>query len=71
MDADTALAMLLKEPLLIRRPLMSFSGTQGEEYFVGFEAEKLAEKIHLEGVTPAANKAENLEACPRQAKQID
>lgn len=69
LDATTALAMLLKEPLLIRRPLMSFSGAQGEEYFVGFDAEKLAEKLYLEGVTPSIKKTENLEACPRQATQ--
>lgn len=43
LDADAALALLLAEPLLIRRPLMAL----GEERMVGFDADKVHAWIGL------------------------
>jgi nitrogenase-associated protein len=55
--AEDALALMVSEPLLIRRPLMEIEG----EYYVGFDADKIDKLIGL-----AAVEAEtDLETCPR------
>jgi len=45
-DADTALGLMLKEPLLIRRPLLEI----GERREVGFDVEKIDAWIGLQAV---------------------
>jgi nitrogenase-associated protein len=55
-DAATALAMMLVDPLLIRRPLMQV----GEEQRVGFESVEVDRWI---GLKPAALSL--VEACPK------
>jgi nitrogenase-associated protein len=56
-DEDSALSMMIEEPLLIRRPLMEING----EYFIGFDTELLEEKI---GLVPVEGNPD-LETCPR------
>lgn len=56
-DADTALAMMVEEPLLIRRPLMETGG----KYYVGFDSELLEKRI---GLAPIDGDVD-LESCPR------
>ena len=58
LDADAALALLLKEPLLIRRPLMQRS--DNGSHFVGFETAAVDAWIGL-GTNPAS--ARTLEGC--------
>ena len=57
LDADTALALLLAEPLLIRRPLMAL----GDERMVGFDADKVHAWIGLGPNAPSA--PTSLEGC--------
>lgn len=57
-DADTALALLLDEPLLIRRPLMQRSDT-GERH-VGFDTAAVESWV---GLTPASLQRNSLEGC--------
>ena len=54
LDAQTALAMMLAQPLLIRRPLMDVDG----ELRVGFDAKAVDEWIGLNESGPKE------EACP-------
>jgi nitrogenase-associated protein len=51
LDADTALALLLKEPLLIRRPLMQRSDNDSRH--VGFETAAVEAWVGL-GTNPAS-----------------
>jgi len=57
LSAEQALAMLLAEPLLIRRPLMQV----GDEYRMGFDADTVSAWLDVAGLP----QGENLEACPR------
>jgi nitrogenase-associated protein len=57
-DEKTALALMLQQPLLIRRPLMEANGGR----FVGFDFD--AVDLWL-GLTPQ-QRAADLETCPRQ-----
>jgi len=57
LDEDSASALMLREPLLIRRPLMIIQG----KHYVGFDAERLKSLI---GLAPL-EAAEDLESCPR------
>jgi nitrogenase-associated protein len=57
LDADAALALLLAEPLLIRRPLMQ---REDGARLVGFE---LAEVAAFVGLAPAALAGPALEGC--------
>jgi nitrogenase-associated protein len=50
-SAEQALALMLTQPLLIRRPLMQV----GDARMCGFEAEKVAAWIGLGDQTPAGN----------------
>lgn len=53
-----ALALMVREPLLIRRPLMEAGGRRE----AGFEPERVAAWI---GLSPAGERPENLEQCRR------
>lgn len=56
-DADTALGLMLKEPLLIRRPLLEI----GERREVGFDAKKIDAWIGLKPVDESLQEiSENL-----------
>ncbi|TGD75073.1 hypothetical protein E4634_03415 [Mangrovimicrobium sediminis] len=58
LDADTALAMLLAEPLLIRRPLLEFEGRR----MAGFDEQRLEGIL---GIRLAAGDSA-VEACSRR-----
>jgi nitrogenase-associated protein len=61
LDAQSALALLLAEPLLIRRPLMAL----GEERMVGFDADKVHAWVGLGPNAPASGTP--LEGCAAAA----
>ncbi len=56
LDAQTALDMMLAEPLLIRRPLMEVDGV----FHVGFDTNAVNNWIGLNDAKPIGN----IEACP-------
>lgn len=56
LDADSALALMVKRPILIRRPLLEL----GDERWVGFDPAALDARIGLNGVAVPSG---NLEAC--------
>jgi nitrogenase-associated protein len=56
-DAETALALMVKEPLLIRRPLMQV----GDRYEVGFDLTKVDAWIGLR----STDVTQDLQTCPR------
>lgn len=58
LSAEQAIALMLKEPLLIRRPLMMI----GENYLVGFEVEKVNRALALSW---SEKEKGELERCPR------
>jgi nitrogenase-associated protein len=55
LDEDSALKLMLRDPLLIRRPLMRV----GDEYMAGFDAMAVHEWIGLDRV----DQSEDLESC--------
>jgi nitrogenase-associated protein len=57
LDAETALQMMIAEPLLIRRPLMEVDGDRR----VGFDPESVRAWIGLNDAGPKGN----IEACPK------
>lgn len=67
LDADTALSLMLENPLLIRRPLWQI----GDRYEVGFDIARLEEWMRLQTLSPAlaalhpAPTHQDLETCPR------
>jgi nitrogenase-associated protein len=61
LDADTALALMLAEPLLIRRPLMECGGKR----IAGFDAERVAAWI---GAPRVREEHGDLQTCRRDAK---
>jgi len=63
LDADAALALLLQEPLLIRRPLMQ--RTDDNTCLVGFDTDAVHAWVGL-GTEPASTRA--LEGCVSPAK---
>lgn len=63
LDADTALALLLDEPLLIRRPLMRRTDTGSR--LVGFETAAVDAWV---GLSPAATARASLEGCAHPAE---
>lgn len=63
LDADTALALLIDEPLLIRRPLMI---REDGARCVGFDT---AEVERFVGLTPSAPLSASLEGCAAQSPQ--
>ena len=60
LDEAEALAAMIAEPLLIRRPLMQV----GDECVAGFDPPRVATWIGLE---PSAARPADLETCPRPA----
>ena len=58
LSEDEALELMIRQPLLIRRPLMRV----GEEYRVGFETGWVHEWIGLAETTIS----QDLETCPRK-----
>jgi nitrogenase-associated protein len=60
LDAQTALAMMVDEPLLIRRPLMDVEG----ELRVGFDPDAVHAWIGLNNAKPKGD----IEACPNGHK---
>jgi nitrogenase-associated protein len=56
LDADTAIAMMIKEPLLIRRPLMKV----GDICRAGFDENEIRAWLGLNNTKPAGD----LESCP-------
>ncbi len=58
LDADTALAMMIAEPLLIRRPLIKV----GDICRAGFDEDAIRAWIGLNGTKPQGN----LEECPNE-----
>lgn len=66
-NADTALTMMIQDPLLIRRPLIQV----GDRYEVGFDLERINAWIGLQPVDPTqANVSlelmqQDLQTCPR------
>jgi nitrogenase-associated protein len=58
LDAQAALAMMIAEPLLIRRPLMDVNG----ELRVGFDADAVRAWIGLNDARPEGD----IEACPKE-----
>jgi len=63
LNADSALALMLQEPLLIRRPLMLID----DAYFVGFDVDSLNLLI---GLAPIKG-SKDLESCPRNHAASD
>jgi nitrogenase-associated protein len=59
LDADAALALMVLDPLLIRRPLLEVGGDRR----AGFDPEAIARWIGLTIATPDLD----LETCPRSA----
>ncbi len=62
LDAETALSMMLAEPLLIRRPLMEVNG----ELRVGFDAAVVDAWIGLNNAKPTGD----IEACPKSHQSV-
>ena len=67
LDAETALALMVKEPLLIRRPLIEI----GSRREVGFDVERIDAWIGLKSVDESHNAmsktlmSQDLQTCPR------
>lgn len=61
LEPETAISLMMLDPLLIRRPLMEV----GEELMVGFDSDKVDDWI---GLKPIAEKMD-LESCPRNDTQ--
>lgn len=60
LSRDDALALLLGNPLLIRRPLMETATPSGVVRLVGFDPQKVAQWVGLNGVALPEG---NIEAC--------
>ena len=60
LDAETALQLMLAEPLLIRRPLLQV----GEQHYVGFDVDAIHAWIGLH-TTVDQLRDRDLEGCPR------
>ena len=67
LSGEQAIALMLKEPLLIRRPLMEVDGQRR----VGFDQDAVDRWIGLASKAPGrAHKREDLETCPRQTGKL-
>ncbi|MBZ8181703.1 ArsC/Spx/MgsR family protein [Oscillatoria salina] len=62
LDENTALKLMLSEPLLIRRPLIQV----GNEFAVGFDLETINNWIGINSV----DNSRDLETCPRGGKSL-
>ncbi|MEB3190535.1 MAG: ArsC/Spx/MgsR family protein [Snowella sp.] len=67
LDEQTALNLMVNDPLLIRRPLMEIDGIRRE---IGFDQDKLANWIGLEAIETSGQRVivqliqQDLETCP-------
>lgn len=67
LDAETALALMVKHPILIRRPLMQV----GDRYEVGFDTESIDRWISLTAIDAAQQDVQknlmqqDLQTCPQ------
>lgn len=67
MDAETALALMVNEPLLIRRPLIQV----GDRKEVGFDSERIDRWISLQAIETSQQAmsknlmSQDLQTCPR------
>ena len=61
LDADQAIALMLAEPLLIRRPLMQV----GQQKMAGFDEQQVHRWIGLSGIY----QQEDIESCPNQPQK--
>ena len=68
LDGAAALAMLLDDPLLIRRPLMEVKNEHGVQRMVGFDAARVHVWVGLGDAAPAASD-KPLEGCAAAAGQ--
>lgn len=66
LDAEAALALLIAEPLLIRRPLMQ--RTDDGSRRVGFDTAAIDAWV---GLTPAATQRRSLEGCAQPSRTCD
>ncbi len=67
LSGEQAIALMLKEPLLIRRPLMEVDGQRR----VGFDQDAVDRWIGLGSKAPGLSKPrEDLETCPRQTGKL-
>jgi nitrogenase-associated protein len=62
LEEDTALQLMISDPLLIRRPLMKV----GTDYRVGFEQEQVN---HWIGLDVNSSPSQDLETCPKTHQQ--
>lgn len=62
LGAEAALALMVQDPLLIRRPLMEV----GNQRRVGFDPAEVEHWIGLQ--SPPTNQATDLETCPKAAQ---
>jgi nitrogenase-associated protein len=68
LDAETALELMVLDPLLIRRPLIKV----GQQYHVGFDPDFIEQWIGLNtalAIHEAKAKAKDLETCPRATQK--
>ncbi|MGK7930619.1 MAG: ArsC/Spx/MgsR family protein [Microcystaceae cyanobacterium] len=61
LDEETALQLMIEDPILIRRPLIKVD----EEYRQGFDSESIDQWI---GLSPSTSLTEDVETCPSQGK---
>jgi hypothetical protein len=66
LDGAAALALLLDDPLLIRRPLMEVRNVHGAQRMVGFDAARVHVWVGLGEATPGASDSP-LEGCAAAA----
>ncbi len=72
LDEETALALMVEQPILIRRPLMQV----GDRYAVGFDTAAIEQWIGLQPVAQEQSLStdelthQDLENCPRAAGQV-
>lgn len=62
LSEETALQLMISDPLLIRRPLMQV----GTDYWVGFDQEKVN---HWIGLDANSSLSQDLENCPKKHQQ--
>lgn len=71
LSGDEAIALMLAEPLLIRRPLMEVVGENGVVRRVGFDQDAVDRWIGLGSKAPGVDATrQDLETCPRQAGRL-
>lgn len=62
LDEAQAMSLMMKEPILIRRPLMRV----GKEHMVGFDIDVINKWIGLAQINNGSETNDDLESCPQQ-----